>query len=483
MQMLLDVHPDDARHLPRSKLLTRKPGTRPRYRSVLKVWHDSPDRALQAEGLALEEDNGIWRLIRLIPGEEPWLPAQPAPVIGEALMAADVGHALPEDLQPIAAFDGRLTSSVLDTADGEVSVALLRGAVGDTPFAQLTLDGPDEAVRGLALALAGSLRIEVPQAGLAAMGLAAARGETPPPQHLGHPKPIENASVTDAFTRAIGHFTDVLLHFAPRAASGDADTEPVHQMRVAVRRARSAIRAFRQAVGCAAVTDADRALKDMSTILGPARDWDVLVTETLPRVSDALPDDPALRRLCDAAQQHREIHNAELRDALTTPGFRQLGVSLAWLCGSTAWHRTLPAEQQAVCAMVPADFAALVMQKRWKKVAAAGKTIEGLDLPSLHAVRLHAKRARYAIEVFLPHDAGRQAHRLLRRLTRLQDDLGTLNDGATAVRLLGDLGGATGVHAYAVGLVLGYVAASTATIRPRVFGAWEKFRRTPRFWA
>ncbi len=479
MLMEFSLHPDDASRLSRSKLLARPPAARSIYRTVRLVWHDSPERDLRSDGLALEERRGGWRLERLTPGNHAWLPAQPPPEIAHGRLPADLGYALPDGLGPFAVFEGRLATSVLDA----VTMGLLRGSISQTPVCRLTLDGADAAVRDLALALAGGFRLNVPRASLAAEAMAIADAVAPPPRRLGAPEPFGDTTVAAAFTNAIGHFTDVVLHFAPLAAEGGPNTEPVHQMRVAVRRARSAIAVFKHGLACPDVAAADQALKALGAVLGPARDWDVFLTETLARVTAAFPEDAKLRRLTKAAQRQRSDSHATLRDWLLSPGFRQWAIGLAWLCASQSWHATLSAEEQAASAMTPTDFAAHVLQRRWKKVSAAGKSIKTLDAPGLHRLRLRAKRARYAMEIFVPTGNAKPAQRLIRQLSTLQQRLGTLNDGAVAAGMLDTLGGAGGRHGYAVGLVLGFLAASANTERPRILRAWKKFRSTPRFWA
>ena len=483
MRMELALNPDDASRLSRSKLLVRAPGTRPRYRAVRLVWHDTPNRDLWADGLVLEERPGLWRLERLIPNGETWLPAQASPEIARGRLAGDFSPALPNDLVPVAAFDGRLATSVVATASGSVTMELLRGVVGSRPIARLTLEGVDAAVRELSLTLTAVFDLSVPRCSLAAEAIASVGGTTPPARRLGAPEPFGDATVPAAFGHAIGHLTDVLLHFAPLAAAGGPDTEPVHQMRVAVRRARSAIAVFRHGLACPDVIAADRALKALGAMLGPARDWDVFATETLPRVVASFPDDAKLRRLAKAAQAEQAVCQSVLRAWLRSPAFRQLGIDLAWLCVSTSWHATLSIEEQASLAMEPAAFAAHVLQRRWRKVVAAGNSIETLDVLALHALRLRAKRARYAMEIFLPADNAKAGKRLIRRLSALQQHLGTLNDGAVASAMLDELGGPGGRHGYAVGLVLGFLAASATTVRPRIVRGWKKLRRTPRFWA
>src|SRR6202000_3327884 len=100
-----------------------------------------------------------------------------------------------------------------------------------------------------------------------------------PPRLVGAPQLAASLSVTAGFAHVVGHLADVILALAPVAAAGHNDPEPVHQMRVAVRRLRSAIAMFRPAVGCASVALVDGGLKVLGARLGPARDWDVFVAQ------------------------------------------------------------------------------------------------------------------------------------------------------------------------------------------------------------
>jgi hypothetical protein len=52
-----------------------------------------------------------------------------------------------------------------------------------------------------------------------------------------------------------------------------------------------------------------------------------------------------------------------------------------------------------------------------------------------------------------------------------------------AEQLLREVGGAGSRHGYAIGLILGFAAASTATLRPRILRAWAKFEHQSPFWS
>ena len=87
--------------------------------------------------------------------------------------------------------------------------------------------------------------------------------------------------------------------------------------------------------------------------------------------------------------------------------------------------------------------------------------------------------------------ARRSSHRSIRArrradsfidFSRLQQSLGELNDGTVASTLMAELGGPSGRHAYAVGVVQGFAAAHAAASRDRALRAWDRFRRQQPFW-
>jgi CHAD domain-containing protein len=483
MELELAADVETVAGLSRMKALTACRDGRPRTQSVKIVWHDSPDHALLADGLTLAEQRGIRRVERVYPGAETWLPGQPVPVVADP-------PALPSPLAPLAAFEGRQVSSVHRFDDQSVTITVARGILrsvtAEQPVARIWLSGEGQAVRSAAVLIAGAGAVEVPAASLAAEAIALATGHPVARRHEGAPVlPAGSPGVIDALTHIMGHLIDVILAHAPVAVRPDsAGVEAVHQMRVAVRRARSAVSIFRPAVPEGALDAVGDRLKDLGVRLGPARDWDVFTDETMPALRAALPDDERLERLSVAASRQRLACRKALAAYLASPAFRLLGIELAWSVSAGIWHAPPLAVAEDAVTEPPTlvGFAGPVLQHRWKKLVSLGKRIEELDIPSLHGVRLRAKRARYAAEMFSPLHQGKTANRFIRRLTVLQQRLGILNDGAVATHLLAELGGPSGRHAYATGIVVGFLAARSAKIRPRIVQAFEKFRRQPAFW-
>jgi CHAD domain-containing protein len=332
----------------------------------------------------------------------------------------------------------------------------------------------------LALTLAEQIRLAVPRACLAQEAFAVASGLPTAPRREGAPELPRGSSVAQAFAHVVGHLTDVVLYFAPLAAGGRDGPEPVHQMRVAVRRLRSAVKVFHRAVHCPAVDGADTGLKSLAKKLAPTRDWDVFVTETIASVTGPFADEPRLQRLLSAAERKRKGCHDSLREFLNSQEFRRLGIELACLAGGEAWQASLGEAEQAELAISLDAFAAHVLSKRLEKLVEVDDDLTALTPPELHAIRLNAKRLRYAAEIFEPLYTGKTAHRFIRRLSRLQDRLGTLNDAAVAANLLGELPG--GSHAFAGGLVLGFLGAHGSDTREGIDKEWQKFRRLEPFW-
>ena len=503
MELELATDADAVPALSRLKPLSACRDGRPRTQALKVVWHDSPERGLLADGMILAEHRGVQRLERVYPGAATWLPGQPVPVVAEAPDLA----ALPSPLAPLAAFEGRQTASVHQSGGHAVTVTVARGILrsvtAERPAARIWLSGEEQGVRSIARLIADAVPVGVPLTSLAADGVELATGRAAAARHAGAPElPAGPLSVADALMHILGHLMDVVLVNAPLAVRRDGDaTEAVHQMRVAVRRARSAVSIFQGAFPGGTLDPVNAALKDLGSRLGPTRDWDVFAEQTISAIRQTLPEDDRLRRLIAAAERRRRESQSALAAYLESAAFRLLGIEVAWFVAARFWHvasemaadeaavdpapaaATGSAASAATGAATLAEFAGPVLQQRWKKLVSLGKQIDDLDIAALHGVRLRAKRARYAAEMFSTLHQGKASHRFIRRLSALQERLGVLNDGAAASHLLLQLGGPAGRHGYAVGLVTGFLAARAVRMRPRIVDAFERFRRQPAYWA
>ncbi len=455
------------------------------------VWHDTADGALAAHGVAIcqaQSKSALWRLERLYPDSAPgtalqWLPASVPPVLAEAVAPELLGQDLPGPLAPASAFRGRLRTIPLDFGGipGELSILTgeLRGVAQDRPACRIRLAGPAASVAQVAHALAETLAVCPPRASLAAEALALARGQDVPPRHLGGPSLAPGISTGEAFTGVAAHLADVILHWG-RLVPHATSPEPVHQMRVGVRRLRSGLAVFRRAAENEAGEPValDRlagALRDLARRLGVARDWDVFITETGAEVQTAFPAERRLDGLMAAAGRKRAAAYASLETYLASQDWTRLAMTLALLPTELTCLNSTTASEPA------RDYTARALGRRLKHVLRPGRDISHLPAPDLHNIRKQAKQLRYATEFFAPLFADKAVRKYLPKLAELQEALGAVNDLDVAASLTRQLEGGAD-RAFAAGVVQGFGAARAARASARVQRVWEKFYRATPFW-
>ena len=438
-------------------------------------WHDTPDGALAADGLALAAAPGRWGLERLRADAA----ALPPGVVAEARQQDRLSHELPSDLAPLARFEGKRRRMPWSGEAGAVAVRLLDGRLstrGRPPLCRLSLEGTGPALEALVEQLAQAVALSVPRATLPAQVLAAASGAGIEPRALGAPKVAADGPVTDSLAAILGHLLDVMLHWADRVPAAP-DQEPVHQMRVAIRRLRSALSIFKHVAPCPQLEGVAAPLKLLATRLGEARDWDVFLDGTGARLAEAFPGDARCAAMLRAASRKRRAAYGELKAVLAGPEFRALAAALALAVVLRPWDR---GEANEALRQDTTAFAAAVLARRAKRVRRDGRGIAELPVPALHELRKDCKRLRYTAEFFASLFPGKPTTRYLKRLSGLQEELGLLNDGAAISGLMAQLGRAE--RGYAAGLVEGFSMAQSGPARARIVAEWRRFRAADPFW-
>jgi triphosphatase len=272
------------------------------------------------------------------------------------------------------------------------------------------------------------------------------------------------------------------------AALDGSDPEGVHQMRVAIRRLRSALSVFGRLFAPDQRARLSGEAKTILSSLGPARDWDVFLSELLAPLSAARPDDAGVARLAEAAQAARARGYGEARAAIRARSYTRYMLQLGHWIEACGW-RAQATERGADWLDRPTgEFAAHLLGKRQRKALKLGRHFEQLSAEERHKVRIALKKLRYATEFFETLYAKKESKPYLAALKDLQDRLGHLNDVAVAERLIGTLVGDADGSAYACGigwgggLVLGWHARGVAEIEPATVRAWQEFAELEPFW-
>ncbi|MGH3761272.1 CHAD domain-containing protein [Actinophytocola sp.] len=200
------------------------------------------------------------------------------------------------------------------------------------------------------------------------------------------------------------------------------DPEGVHQMRVAVRRMRAALKASGEPEFAAAQAE----LGWLGGILGRIRDLDVLLAHLRAQAADLPADErAAAERLLHGLVEERRRARRRMLDTLRGARYATLLTTLAALV-------TAEVDGEPVRERVAQQALLDVVTKPHRKLAKAARALD--DDPSdedLHALRIRGKRLRYAAELAEPA-GGKPVRRLIKATKEFQDVLGEHQDTVVA---------------------------------------------------
>ena len=242
---------------------------------------------------------------------------------------------------------------------------------------------------------------------------------------------LPDAPPADAFRQiALSCLDHLQQNHAGAMASGNP--EYIHQMRVATRRLRAALRLFGPLLPSGFDEPLLPPLRELMTALGRARDYDVLLAEIAEPVLQALPDEPRLAALVGIITERRFDMRQQALRLLHSPRFGSIVLhALASINGMKVGSGGTATED-----LTTIDFAASRLRRLRKKVLGLATCARIDNPPSLHALRIGIKRLRYALEFFAPLASTRAMRRMLTQLVILQETLGQINDLANAGELL-----------------------------------------------
>jgi triphosphatase len=262
-----------------------------------------------------------------------------------------------------------------------------------------------------------------------------------------------------------------------RAVLETDDPEAAHQLRIGIRRLRSALRALRPLVDRASSRAFERSARDMGRAVGILRDADVLILGVLAPVEAVASDKTGFAELHEALLRNREAKRDEVRRVLSGPNWAKLQLYL------TLWPRVL--NEIGGLNKPITKHARKALAKAWKKPAKLARHLDRLDAAQRHEMRKALKKLRYLAEFMAPLFNQGEGKRFIRQLKALQDVFGYINDARMTARLIEiqqqrQVGsGAARAASYAAG----HHDAEAAHVWRRASKAWRKLERSPRFWA
>ncbi|MGZ5305134.1 MAG: CYTH and CHAD domain-containing protein [Actinomycetota bacterium] len=451
---------------------------------LLTVYFDTPDFRLARWGVSLRhregqgwttklpaEDGGGDLLIRgefAFPGEEATTPPDEAidlirAYVRTATLRPVVRLRTIRRMIQLLDLDDRLLGEVVDD---EVSV--LSGRRIAARFRELEVEITEDTPEGLLdevlerLRAAGAGAPDPTPKYVRAVGPPA----TQPPEVEVSPL-MPAATVIEVVSRTLAvSVVHILRHDVVMRL--DADPEGVHRARVATRRLRSDLRTFRAMLDPEWAEPLREELRWLGTVLGEARDADVLLARLQGRIEMIPPTEaPGVAQVIEALQQRRkEAHTALLGSICSE---RYVGL-LDRLVEAARRPVVLPDMNVPVRGIL-AD----VLGGPWRHLRGAAKEVgKRPGDVELHTVRIRAKRVRYAADAVAPI-LGKPALRFAGAAAELQEILGEHNDAVVAGSWLRTwaAGRRSGDAAFAAGMLAGIERAAANDAQGRWCKAWK----------
>ncbi|MBK1614276.1 hypothetical protein CKO44_12440 [Rubrivivax gelatinosus] len=272
----------------------------------------------------------------------------------------------------------------------------------------------------------------------------------------------EGAGTTRAFGSMLQSALQQVLPNAAEVADSGADAETLHQLRVGLRRLRTALRVFAPwAPDEAAARALEQALAEPFTALGAARDADVAGT-LLAALAEAGAPPLAWPRPADAPLPAA---------VAAAPGFTLLMLKAMALALGSLPMPGAPLDEAVAALLAPA----------WRRARADARRFDALDIERRHRLRKRLKRLRYALEFLQPVLPRKRSRAAAKALRVALDALGNYNDHVVAQATLRARAAAEPADA-GVAFALGWLAAREPDEQARAAAALAPLGELKRFW-
>ena len=330
-----------------------------------------------------------------------------------------------------------LDSSEVPLGEAEESVELTRVEVEVEAEA-----AKDSRVRGFVREMEVSLglrpaRVSKYEAGIFATGLSPERREDYGPTEVDG-----SLSLGEMAFAVLRRQFAVMKSHEPGTRLGE-DAEELHDMRVATRRLRAAMKLFEDAL-----PERSRWLREelrhFASALGAVRDLDVQIEEVKGVGGGDQEEDEALAAIVAALGDRREAARVRMLETLDSDRYARFESSFAEMLRRGPESPDAPStngSSEPSVAGVPVLEAAPELLGRlyrgWRK--AAGRLNEGSDPEEYHDLRKKGKRLRYALEFFSGVYGKEATGALVGPLKVVQDSLGRHQDAIVAADLLREI--------------------------------------------
>lgn len=506
IELKLEVAPEHMERLRRHSLVRATRKGRAQTRPLKSVYFDTPDFLLFDGGASLRVRHAGQRRIQNVKARgdgaaglfarKEWehdiagdVPDRQA-IMATGLQTLFGRPGVLDELRPLFITEFKRTTYTLGNGTWEVAMTFDRGEVstgqGSQPISEVELElvhGAPSHLFEIARALHEAAPMRLSTRSKSERGYALLGGLEQDPVKAPDVPVTPAMPLREAIQTICRSCQRHLLNNEP-ALRERHEAEAVHQMRVALRRLRSALSLFAEEVACPATEELKSGLKWLTDELGPARDTDVFIAEILEPVRTVHPDEDGLAALMTRFEKRREQHYRRAVTALESRRFTGLMLEIGgWIEGG-AW--LLP-EDPALAERLGRPVggrAAELLDAMHGKVLKKGRRFGGLDAESRHRLRVRIKKLRYAAEFFGDLWSDKKTTTFVKALKGLQEELGALNDLAVAHDLLHEAvaKAENRREVWAAGLVAGWHGARETDLLGSARRRWKGFADTRPFW-
>jgi CHAD domain-containing protein len=257
--------------------------------------------------------------------------------------------------------------------------------------------------------------------------------EPPAPRRAKSPGVRADEPMAEAGRKVLAFHFGRMVENEAGARQGE-DIEAVHDMRVATRRQRAALRLFGGYFKPKAIRPFGRALREVAGHLGAVRDLDVLLDAA--RTYQAGLSEPAARAfqpVLEAWGRERDADRVVLLAHLDGEDYRRFKEKYAAFLATEG--AGVAADDDTHAPALVRDLLPARLWEHYGAVRAYAPALPGAPVETLHALRIAGKRLRYALEFFAEalDPSLRQA---IDAIVTLQDHLGALNDASVTLARL-----------------------------------------------
>lgn len=429
-------------------------------------------------------ERGEWEIE--VPGDRPDLEAA-----RETALQPFIDENIQNELRPVFETRVRRSTYPLKTKDYEITLSVDHGSI-DTGKNTIAFDEAElELKRGskahlfrIARSLSRSSHADLAVKSKSQRGYELLDGYKDAAEKTGSVAIEAGMTTAEAF-RLVGSACLKQI-VANRSSVLASDAEGIHQMRIGLRRLRTAMSLFAGIIPGTKTDDIKVELKWLTAELSPSRELGVFLAEVVHPLEGSA-HSVELQPLTGELAKRRDAALERAKAAVRSQRFRNLTLDVAEWLEIGRWRRPQDMLLRVRCEEPVETTVIAQLNRRWRKIRKRGRRLLELDARQRHKLRIQAKKIRYASEFFeglFPEKKMRKRRqKFLAAVKDIQDCLGDLNDISVHITRSKEIVAEMSDVTFAAGLVIGYEEAREKAVLAAAARAHKTFSKVQPYWA